>query len=581
VYFAWFSVAWLTQNVLSFSPRKQASSRTKASLFPLSQAASTITTSATPLLDTFIDAWNSQNYAEILNLLEDDIAWQDTRFHYQPVTGKAAVAAWLQENPIPFDLQIIDTISDETQIAFSYQQTGVGRGAVWMKRRPDNRLTFVQWIPEPSQKKGADSLKLLAHAKQVLSRGQDENSVANEKIMDDTGTLSIPEQYYRAWNRNEDASHLFADIIVYDDTAFPQPIQGKAALTQHLEVCRQALSFTQFVVDDVVENESKTTAMVRWHVNNKDTNQSLPFTNGISVYQMDAKKQQIVSGLDFVDSQPFKSVAFHSFAKEPQRWVPFTAWILYLYVVFLSDGILPGANALALEQRTWEEVRGLSLNFAFVSPMLHLPFSPSMHPYLEAVFNGLLAYAGLFAGFLVEDDDSKKIGKGLAYGPIVVGMQFLTSAFLLPYLAFRSRPTATQDNTPFELSFFTKAIGEAKWWGIAMTGLFGMALGWAMFGRINEVQYGVDVASRYQSFIDLLSIDRVGSSFLVDYVIFALFQGWLVEDDWKRRSSPSETNNTMVVFAKYVPFLGLASYLTFRPNLRTFDEDLADKLDKY
>ncbi|GAX27274.1 hypothetical protein FisN_13Lh160 [Fistulifera solaris] len=449
-----------------------------------------------------------------------------------------------------------------------------------MKRRPDNLLTFVQWIPEPSQKKGSDSLRLLARANQVLSRGQDANSVANEEIIDDTMAFSLPEKYFLAWNRNEDASHLFADTIIYDDTAFPQPIQGKAALTQHLEVCRQALSFTQFVVDDFVQNASKTTAMVRWHVTNKNTNQQLPFTNGISVYQMDVKKQQILSGLDFVDSQPIKSVPFHTFSQEPQRWVPFTAWILYLSVVFLSDGILPGANALALEQRTWEEVLGLSLNFAFVSPVLHLPFSPSVHPYLEAVFNGLLAYAGLFAGFLVEDDDPKKIGKGLAYGPIVVGMQFLTSAFLLPYLAFRSRVTATRDDAPFELSFFTRAIGEAKWWGIAMTGLFGVALGWTMFGRVDEIQYGVDFASRYQSFVDLLSIDRVGSSFLVDYVIFALFQGWLVEDDWKRRSSPGETNNTLVAFAKYVPFLGLAAYLTFRPNLPTFDEDLAEKLDK-
>jgi hypothetical protein len=556
-------------------------SRTKASLSPLWQATSAVTTPATPLLEAFIGAWNSQDYAEILQLLDDDITWQDTRFHYQPVVGKAAVAAWLQENPLPFDLQIVETVTDKTQIAFSYQQTGVGRGAVWMKRLPDNRLTFVQWIPEPSQKKGTDSLKLLARANQVLSKGQDENSAANEEIIDDTVVaLSLPEQYYLAWNRNEDASHLFADTIVYDDTAFPQPIQGKAALTQHLEVCRQALSFTQFVVDDVVQNESKTTAMVRWHVNNKNTNQPLPFTNGISVYKMDVKKLQILSGLDFVDSQPIKSVAFHSFSQEPQRWVPFTAWILYLYVVFLSDGILPGANALALEQRTWEEVLGLSLNFGFVSPVLHFPFSPSVHPFLEAVFNGLLAYAGLFAGFLVEDDDPKKIGKGLLYGPIVVGMQFLTSAFLLPYLAFRSRPVTKRDNAPIELSFFTRAIGEAKWWGIAMTGLLGMALGWAMFGRVDEVQYGVDLPSRYQSFVGLLSIDRVGSSFLVDYVIFALFQGWLVEDDWKRRSSPGETNNILVAFAKYVPFLGLASYLTFRPNLRTFDEDLEEKLRK-
>ena len=80
-----------------------------------------------------------------------------------------------------------------------------------------------------------------------------------------------------------------------------------------------------------------------------------------------------------------------------------------MYIIFLSDGILPGANALQLEQRTLEEVRYLSLNFFLVSPLLKLPFSPVVHPVLEGVFNLLLSSAALFAGFLSDEHRQKPI----------------------------------------------------------------------------------------------------------------------------------------------------------------------------
>ena len=69
------------------------------------------------------------------------------------------------------------------------------------------------------------------------------------------------------------------------------------------------------------------------------------------------------------------------------------------------------------------------------------------------------------------------------------------------------------------------------------------------------------------------SIDRVGSSFIVDLVIFGIFQGWLVDDDLKRRGAlvgDEVTDGNISLLrglAKYVPFFGLAIYLTFRPGL--------------
>lgn len=77
------------------------------------------------------------------------------------------------------------------------------------------------------------------------------------------------------------------------------------------------------------------------------------------------------------------------------------------------------------------------------------------------------------------------------------------------------------------------------------------------FGELNQ---------RYNTFLDLLSIDRVGSSFLVDLVIFALFQGWFIDDDMKRRGVNDNELIALRNVAKFIPFYGLVAYLTFRPG---------------
>jgi len=45
--------------------------------------------------------------------------------------------------------------------------------------------------------------------------------------------------------------------------------------------------------------------------------------------------------------------------KEPVRALPLLLTAVYGYMVFFSNGIIPGADATQLEQRTWEEVIGL------------------------------------------------------------------------------------------------------------------------------------------------------------------------------------------------------------------------------
>ena len=54
------------------------------------------------------------------------------------------------------------------------------------------------------------------------------------------------------------------------------------------------------------------------------------------------------------------------------------------------------------------------------------------HTGLEAIFNLVLAWSALFAGFAADGRRGRPQGSML---PTLLGMQFLTNAFFLPYLA--------------------------------------------------------------------------------------------------------------------------------------------------
>jgi hypothetical protein len=342
------------------------------------------------------------------------------------------------------------------------------------------------------------------------------------------------------------------------------------------EVDRVIVSSDAAGGDDRPSRGGGRSLLAQWHASGGD-GKALPYTRGCSLYQLN-DDGLIESGLDFVEPNgPIKpggarlvSRTLRSqLERDPKRWIPVSVWLAYMYVVFFSDGILPGASALALEERTWKEVLDLSLNFFLVAPLLRLPFSPAVHPVLEAVFNLLLSWAALFAGFL--SDDRRDKPNLLPMGPVVVGMQFLTSAFLLPYLAVRSTETRTEPVRLQEVNRATRWIGENGMWGPFLGSVGSGSILWAFFGRTED--FGTDLAERWSSFLQLLSIDRVGSSFLVDLAIFGVFQGWLVDDDLKRRGyRPGVDPAWLPAVAKGVPFFGLAIYLALRPPLPESDE---------
>jgi hypothetical protein len=381
-------------------------------------------------------------------------------------------------------------------------------------------------------------------------------------------SVNLAEEYFDAWNQRDmkRAVSVFSTNVEYDDTAFPEPFSGIDSLERHLNICADALppSFS-FVLDDKIVVGDQ--IMVRWHVENGS--EELPFTRGCSYYEIENGK--IARGTDLKEPAVFKIGGLSLFVKlfvsqlkkEPIRLVPLVVWMTYCYVVFFSEWFF-GLPAQALETRTWEEVRDLSLNFFLVSPILGLPFAPVVHPGLEGIFNLLLSWAALFAGFLSDDRPNKKPNL-IPMLPTVLGMQFLTSAFLLPYLATRS--SENEENIVREdLNFIAQAT-ESKLFAPAMAVVGTGSIVWGLFAR--EQEFG-GLQERFFSLIDLLSIDRVGSSFVVDLAIFGLFQGWLVDDDVKRRGMDAES--PLVNAAKYVPFFGMVAYLTYRTPIPSQDD---------
>ena len=105
---------------------------------------------------------------------------------------------------------------------------------------------------------------------------------------------------------------------------------------------------------------------------------------------------------------------------------------------------------------------------------------------------------------------------------------------------------------------------------LVLSGVFISSLLWMFVGRQESFP---DITSRFSSLGTLLTEDRLGFSFCVDLLYFWAFQGWLVDDDAKRRkweeiSDTRGKRDSLIEVAKKVPFFGLAYYIYKRPGLR-------------
>lgn len=542
------------------------------------------------VVTSFIDSLNSRAPpSELLQYFDDTINYVDTAY-YNPIIGKDALLKhWqLHTNSSPLStfsrdsLQVIvidDIVSMPNKVCVIYRMATTGGQIIvdsthitfyYLSSQDggERKITRVFDVAEPASPKPGDAgLKLLKSVSNLIGNNSivvSNNTVARALESD----MSVVERYFDAWNNRDmnTAISLFTPTCQMRDFQYDDAFSGRDEFKRHLLRVKDCLPTSfNFVVDDIVVSTSK--AGVLWHVENNGD--PLAFTRGCSFYNIDKETGLIESGFEIPEKAPPKQGYWNTlksrFEAEPVRFIPAAIWVAYMYILFISDGILPGANALALEQRTWEEVRDLSLNFFLVAPSLNLPFSPVVHPMLEGVFNLLLAWAAMFAGFL--SDERKDKPNLLPFGPMLVGMQFLTSGFLLPYLF--TRTVETKSNVHREDIDGNIQTLVAEWRPLGgFLGFVGTSsILWGLFAR---PEYG-GFSERYASFGDLLSIDRVGSSFIVDLVIFAAFQSWFVDDDLKRRGVQDGELSPLRSVAKYIPFFGLAAYFTFRPSLPSIE----------
>jgi len=593
----------------------------------LSSSSSSIATQGELIVKSFINSINSkQDPSELIQFFNDDVNYVDGEF-YNPIIGKEELLRhfYLHQGSSSLstgsDAKIVmeDMVvsSDEEGIVKVFvlyhmensDVDGDGDGdsdsdsdsrmisdsqaiTYYSVNVNEEKITRIFDVKEPpSPKPGDNGLQLLKTVSKVLDKGNvdadvdadsgsdSDSDASKEDAKASSTSSSTVDQYFKAWNRGDmnEATSLFAQDCVLRDTQYPGAFNGRNEVEAHLANVNECLpSSFQFIIDELVTISSSEAGIrekvgALWHVENGGDD--LAFTRGCSFYTTDAKTGLIQSGLEIPEKAPPKSGVLNTisstFNAEPIRYLPAAMWVAYMVIVFFSDGILPGANALQLEERTWIEVRDLSINFFLVSPLLHLPFSPTVHPMLEGVFNLLLSWAAMFAGFL--SDDRKNKPNLLPFGPIVIGMQFLTSAFLLPYLALRSEEKDTgaivyKEDISGEIQ---AKVSEWRPLGPFLGTVGTGAIVWALIGR---PEFG-DFSERYSTFADLMSIDRVGSSFLVDLAIFAMFQGWFIDDDLQRRGVQSDDLVVLRNFAKFVPFFGLATYLSFRPELPSRDEN--------
>ena len=412
--------------------------------------------------------------------------------------------------------------------------------------------------------------------------------------------VRIVRDYFSAWNRRDmlAAIDLFSEDCEYEDTLYPKAFRGRAELKAHLlSVATSLPTSFKFVIDDVSEDSAKGKIGVQWHVESSEG--QLPFTRGASMYTVSGGK--ITKGFD-VPEPVVKSGAVSlallrqatPYIENRARLVPAAAFVLYCYFLFLSD-LTPGKNALALDPATWEEVKALSLNFWLVLPSLS-DAAPVLHPVLEGVFNLLLAYSALFTGFLASERRLQRGSTdGLAFGPTLVGMQFLTNALYLPYLVTRKVPPPPKidprlgllDGYGLEVEGGDGAgsgarggvdvvapptalerLVESPLPPVLLTSVALASVCWAVLAR---PEFG-GLSERLDSFALLASSDRLTFSFLVDLACFAVFQGWLVDGDAALRTvslgaAKRDSVGALVRVGKTVPFFGLVAYFLFRPRL--------------
>lgn len=156
----------------------------------------------------------------------------------------------------------------------------------------------------------------------------------------------------------------------------------------------------------------------------------------------------------------------------------------------------------------------------------------------------------LFWGFATDGR-----GRRLPILPFLLGTAFLTNVLYLPWLALR-RPNPDPLTLPLSC---LERITESRAWPLVLGAI---ALGSVIWAVAARPDFG-DGPTRWASLVEILQGDRLAYSFLINLLVFWLFQGWLVSDDMARRQW---VNPTISWIARLVPLVGLVIYMVRRPS---------------
>jgi hypothetical protein len=232
------------------------------------------------------------------------------------------------------------------------------------------------------------------------------------------------------------------------------------------------------------------------------------------------------------------------------RILVWSIWLVYIGYLLLSD-FPPGLSLLLITSKTLQEIISLSCNFWLVLPIILPHQAPVNNPALEGLFNIVVTWGILFWGFVIDGRNQR-----FSIITFLIGTAFLTNLFFLPWLGLR-QPNPQVPTTPLS---FSEKIGESRIFPSVLAVVFVVSLVWGVFAR---PEYG-DLITRWEALLNLLFTDRLAYSFLIDMLVFWLFQSWLVKDDMARRQWHNEK---VLWLVRLLPFWGLIIYFWQRPSL--------------
>lgn len=245
--------------------------------------------------------------------------------------------------------------------------------------------------------------------------------------------------------------------------------------------------------------------------------------------------------------------------------IPAVAYGTYMSRLFLLP---PFPHDLSKDlQEAWD----LSLNFGYFIPILFPNYSPVIHPIVEGVFHVVAAWSFLLLGFASLDAYNPPSKPPIK--PFILLAPFLTNIVFMPYLVLRQQPpklnsTAGETQLPQPQQIPQRKrtrlikLGESVFVPYISLALAAISIPWALFGR---PEFG-PLSTRMHTFIHLTTTtDILSYSFLVDIIMFTLFQSFLVDFDARQRQWTSQyRQKSATIVARFVPFLGLAFYLLQR-----------------